>query len=102
SSVFGMVRSQERGLEHHRSAFVSFSFACHVLRLAGAGLGPKRTRPFMTIKAAVTGWGTYSPPKILTNQDLEAALATSDAWIRSRAGIRERHVAGPEETTSSM
>jgi 3-oxoacyl-[acyl-carrier-protein] synthase-3 len=56
----------------------------------------------MAIKAAVTGWGSYSPTKILTNQDLEAVVATSDAWIRSRTGIRERRVAGPEETTSSM
>jgi 3-oxoacyl-[acyl-carrier-protein] synthase-3 len=56
----------------------------------------------MAIKAAVTGWGSYSPSKILTNQELEAAVATSDAWIRSRTGIRERHMAGPEDTTSSM
>jgi 3-oxoacyl-[acyl-carrier-protein] synthase III len=56
----------------------------------------------MAIKAAVTGWGSYSPAKILTNQDLEALVATNDSWIRSRTGIRERHVAGPQETTSTM
>src|ERR1700720_1968727 len=56
----------------------------------------------MVIKAAVTGWGSYSPEKILTNQELETLVATSDAWIRSRTGIRERHVAGKNDTTSSM
>src|SRR5438105_1922285 len=56
----------------------------------------------MAIKAAVTGWGSYSPEQILTNQDLEALVATSDSWIRARTGIRERHLAGPGETTSSM
>jgi 3-oxoacyl-[acyl-carrier-protein] synthase-3 len=56
----------------------------------------------MVIKAAVTGWGSFSPEKILTNQELEALVSTSDAWIRSRTGIRERHVAGKDDTTSSM
>ena len=56
----------------------------------------------MVIKAAVTGWGSYSPRKILTNQELESLVATSDSWIRSRTGIRERHVAGPADTTSTM
>src|SRR5437868_2267555 len=56
----------------------------------------------MVIKAAVSGWGSYSPEKILTNQELQTLIATSDAWIRSRTGIRERHVAGPGDTTSSM
>src|SRR5438128_57062 len=56
----------------------------------------------MAIKAAVTGWGSYSPTKVMTNQDLETLVATSDAWIQTRTGIRERHVAGPGETTASM
>ena len=56
----------------------------------------------MAIKAAVTGWGSYLPSKVMTNQDLEALVATDDAWIQSRTGIRERHVAGPTETTASM
>jgi len=56
----------------------------------------------MVIKAAVTGWGSYSPAKIMTNQELESLVSTSDSWIRSRTGIRERHVVGPGETSSSM
>src|SRR5689334_9561843 len=56
----------------------------------------------MPIKAAITGWGQYSPEKILTNEDLETLVATSDSWIRSRTGIRERHVAGPGDTTARM
>ena len=56
----------------------------------------------MLPNAAISGWGWYSPEKVLTNRDLEGLVDTSDAWIRSRTGIRTRHVAGPGETTSSM
>src|SRR6516225_1323841 len=52
--------------------------------------------------AAITGWGHYVPEKVLTNHDLEAMVETSDEWIRTRTGISERRIAGPEETTSSM
>lgn len=51
---------------------------------------------------AITGWGAYAPPHIVTNHDLEATLDTSDEWIVQRTGIRQRHVAGPDETTSTM
>lgn len=50
----------------------------------------------------ITGWGMYIPEKVLTNQDLEALVDTSDAWIRTRTGIRERHIAGDTETASTM
>jgi 3-oxoacyl-[acyl-carrier-protein] synthase-3 len=50
----------------------------------------------------ITGWGHYLPEKVLTNDDLDARLATSDAWIRSRTGIRERHLAAAGETTSAL
>ena len=56
----------------------------------------------MVIKAAITGWGCCSPEKILTNQDIEKLVATNDSWIRSRTGIRERHVVQEGETTSTM
>ena len=52
--------------------------------------------------AAVTGWGHYAPEKVLTNRDLEAMVNTSDEWIRTRTGISERRIAGPDDTTSSM
>ena len=52
--------------------------------------------------AAITGWGSYSPDRVLTNQDLAKIVDTNDAWIRTRTGISERHIAGPNDTTSSM
>ena len=52
--------------------------------------------------AAFAGLGTYSPSKILTNADFERMLDTSDTWIRERTGIRERHIAGPDETVAVM
>ena len=39
---------------------------------------------------------------MLTNADFERMLDTSDTWIRERTGIRERHIAGPNDTTSGM
>lgn len=50
----------------------------------------------------ITGWGAYAPPRVITNHDLEATLDTSDEWIVQRTGIRERHVADANETTSTM
>lgn len=50
----------------------------------------------------IQGVGAYTPPKILTNDDLSKIVETSDEWIRSRTGIRERRIAGPDETTSDM
>lgn len=56
----------------------------------------------MDYNAAVTGWGWYSPAQVLSNHDIEKRIDTTDAWIQSRTGIRERRIAGPGETTSSM
>lgn len=50
----------------------------------------------------IVGWGKYIPTRVLTNLDLERTLDTSDAWIRSRTGIRERRLAGPGDTASTM
>ncbi len=50
----------------------------------------------------ITGWGKYIPRRVLTNFDLEKMVDTSDEWITSRTGIKERHIAGPEEPTSFM
>jgi 3-oxoacyl-[acyl-carrier-protein] synthase-3 len=52
--------------------------------------------------AHVTGWGRYVPSHVLTNADLERLVDTSDEWIRTRTGIRERRVAAADETTASM
>ena len=53
-------------------------------------------------KAKITALGCYTPPRVLTNQDLEKMVETSDQWITERTGIRERHIAGPEMATSDM
>ena len=50
----------------------------------------------------VTGWGMYAPERVLTNADLERLVDTSDEWIRTRTGIRERRVAAAHETTATM
>ena len=52
--------------------------------------------------ARVTGWGRYVPSQVLTNADLERLVDTSDDWITTRTGIRERRVAAADETTASM
>jgi 3-oxoacyl-[acyl-carrier-protein] synthase-3 len=50
----------------------------------------------------IIGTGYYLPSKILTNQDLEQMVETSDSWIYSKVGIRERRIAGPHEATSDL
>ena len=52
--------------------------------------------------ARITGTGGYLPEKILTNQDLENMVDTSDEWIRDRTGIRQRHIAGENEYTVDL
>ncbi len=56
----------------------------------------------MTKYSRIIGWGKYAPEQVLTNQDLEKMVDTSDEWIITRTGIRERHIAAPEETTATM
>jgi 3-oxoacyl-[acyl-carrier-protein] synthase-3 len=50
----------------------------------------------------IAGWGSYAPERILTNADLEKLVDTSDEWIRTRTGIRERRVAAAHETTATL
>lgn len=52
--------------------------------------------------ARIAGTGSYLPKKIVTNQDLEKTLDTSDEWIRERTGICQRHVAAEGEYSSDM
>ncbi len=52
--------------------------------------------------SAITGWGMSVPSRILTNADLERIVDTSDEWIVSRTGIRERHIAAPDESASTL
>jgi len=50
----------------------------------------------------IIGTGKYVPERVLTNADLEKMVDTNDEWIVSRTGIRERHIAAPEQATSDL
>lgn len=52
--------------------------------------------------AHITGWGMSVPETILTNDDLSKMVDTNDEWIRDRTGIRERHIASENQSTSSL
>jgi 3-oxoacyl-[acyl-carrier-protein] synthase-3 len=54
------------------------------------------------IAAKITGVAGYLPPKVMTNADFEKILDTSDEWIRTRTGIRERHIVEAGKATSDM
>lgn len=71
--------------------------------------GSEKTKPHALGKPAATpfesrilGTGSYLPPKLLTNSDLEKLVETNDAWIVERTGIRQRHIAGDGEYTSDL
>ena len=54
------------------------------------------------IRAKISALGTYVPPRLLTNPDLEKMVDTSDEWIMSRVGIRERHIVDKGVATSDL
>src|SRR3984885_1509580 len=54
------------------------------------------------IAAKITGVAGCVPPKVLTNADLEKMVATNDEWIRTRTGIRERHIVEKGTPTSHL
>ncbi|GKV65987.1 MULTISPECIES: beta-ketoacyl-ACP synthase III [Sporosarcina] len=54
------------------------------------------------MRAGLLGMGKYNPPQIVTNEDLEKRIDTSDEWIRSRTGIEERRIADDMINTSDM
>jgi 3-oxoacyl-[acyl-carrier-protein] synthase-3 len=59
---------------------------------------PSSTQP----RAAISAVASYVPERILTNAELAKSLDTSDEWIVTRTGIRERRIGAPGETTSTM
>src|SRR6184192_2256694 len=61
---------------------------------------PRSARNQRTV--SIIGTGSYTPEKILTNEDLSRMVDTSDEWITTRTGIKERRVAAKDETTSDM
>ena len=56
----------------------------------------------MTKRAVITGVGHYLPKRIVPNSEFEKTLNTSDDWIITRSGIRQRHFSNENETTSKM
>ncbi|HTX21311.1 MAG TPA: beta-ketoacyl-ACP synthase III [Candidatus Aquilonibacter sp.] len=63
---------------------------------------PRASHNFQGRTCSITGIGSYVPEKILTNADLEKMVDTSDEWITTRTGIKERHIAAKSEFTSDM
>ena len=63
---------------------------------------PRAQHNFQGRTCSITGVGSYVPAKILTNADLEKIVDTSDEWITTRTGIKERRVAAKDEFTSDM
>ncbi|MDQ3669155.1 MAG: 3-oxoacyl-ACP synthase, partial [Actinomycetota bacterium] len=53
-------------------------------------------------KVGITGIGAYVPEKVLTNEDLSRMVDTSDEWITERTGIRQRHIAAPDQAASDL
>ena len=62
----------------------------------------KTPRSTTTRPVSIVGTGSYVPNRVLTNADLEKMVDTTEQWILERTGIRERHIAGPDEFTSTM
>ena len=56
----------------------------------------------MKKSSKIVGWGHYLPKKIITNYDLSKTIDTSDEWIFSRTGIKQRHIASDGEFTSDL
>ena len=54
------------------------------------------------VRAKISALGTYVPPRVLTNKDLESMVETTDQWIMERVGIRERHIADKGMATSDL
>lgn len=59
-------------------------------------------KPRSSVRAKISAVGTYVPPRLLTNADLERMVATNDAWITERTGIRQRHIVEKGTATSDL
>ena len=55
-----------------------------------SGPGTDRGGPPRSVR--ITGWGSYAPPRVVTNDELATLVPTSDEWIRTRTGVERRHV----------
>ena len=59
-------------------------------------------KPRQSVRAKISSLGTYVPPRLLTNADLEKMVDTNDQWIQERTGIRERHIVDKGVATSDI
>ena len=95
-----MIR--ERDLAHPsnptpptRIAYINCTSAVHTFRVVSQAMN----RP---IGVAIRGTGSCVPSRVVTNDEFAATLETSDEWIRSRTGIRERRIVGPNDTAATL
>lgn len=63
---------------------------------------PRAKYNFQGRTCSISGVGSYVPTKVLTNADLEKMVDTSDEWITTRTGIKQRRISAPDEFTSDM
>jgi len=63
---------------------------------------PRAKYNFQGRTCSIAGVGSYVPERVLTNADLEKMVNTSDEWITTRTGIKERHIAAKDEFTSDL
>ncbi|MCX6894623.1 MAG: 3-oxoacyl-ACP synthase, partial [Verrucomicrobia bacterium] len=71
-------------------------------KTATAFKNPRAQHDFVGHTCSITGVGSYVPERILTNADLEKIVETTDEWITTRTGIKERRIAAADEFTSDM
>ncbi|GIX50573.1 MAG: 3-oxoacyl-[acyl-carrier-protein] synthase 3 [Limisphaera sp.] len=69
---------------------------------AGRIRHPRAQHQFLGRTCSITGVGSYVPARVLTNADLEKMVETTDQWITTRTGIKERRLAAENEFTSDM
>ena len=70
--------------------------------LPASGIAGPGALPLPVRSVQIAGVGGYAPSRILTNHDLERTVETSDEWIQTRTGIRERRIAAPDEASSDL
>src|SRR5689334_19411544 len=63
---------------------------------------PRAKYNFQGRTCSIAGVGSYVPTKVLTNSELEKMVDTSDEWITTRTGIKERRIAAKDEFTSDL
>ena len=54
------------------------------------------------MRVKILGTGSYAPPRVITNRELEKLVDTTDQWIQERTGIKQRHAADPGVPTSQI